>query len=370
MSTSVKTCARCGQEKVVTEFERDRRICLVCRGRKSLAKRDVLTAPPKTAGLVDRLRALLKQSKRYWSESELSDHFNVGVSAIRTALDELRHRHKLNIHRDEEAAALTEAPEPLEPSRLDVTQWQGQRVRIGVIGDNHLASAYERLDILNALFDWYAQEGVSLVYQCGNIIEGEARFNRFDLKAHGLEEQAYYLAQHWPQREGILTQFITGDDHEGWFTQREGVDVGRYIQSVLEYKGRSDLRYIGHMEHDVLLSDRAFIRFVHPGGGSVYAHSYTMQKLVESLDESHLPAAIFAGHFHKLGYNVPRGIHCVQVGATQEQTPFLRKRRIEVHLGGTLVEFTVGQDGLLHDFTLRIERFVSGGWRYVWPGRV
>lgn len=138
----------------------------------------------------------------------------------------------------------------------------------------HNCSKYARMDVLNALYDLWADQGITTVYQCGNMIDGEARFNKGDLLAYGIDGQGDYFVEHWPQRKGITTYFVTGDDHEGWYIQREQVNIGELLEQKARKAGHTDLVYLGHMEHDIVLQapkGRAILRLIHAGGGSSYA---------------------------------------------------------------------------------------------------
>src|SRR5262249_61724245 len=46
-------------------------------------------------------------------------------------------------------------------------------IAFGVTTDNHLCNTHSRLDVLNSLYDEFAREGVSVVFNCGNAIDGE-----------------------------------------------------------------------------------------------------------------------------------------------------------------------------------------------------
>lgn len=77
---------------------------------------------------------------------------------------------------------------------------------------------------------------------------------------------------------------------------------------------------------------------VHPGGGSAYATSYTVQKIIESLDGGEKPAVGLYGHYHKMMAMNVRNVWAVQTGCCQDQTTFMRKKRLEAHVGGTLLD--------------------------------
>jgi len=41
--------------------------------------------------------------------------------------------------------------------------------------------------------------------------------------------------------------------------------------------------------------------------------------------------------FHKFDYSYLRNVYIIQGGCTEDQTPFLRKKRIEAHVGGVVL---------------------------------
>ena len=224
------------------------------------------------------------------------------------------------------------------PQHMFTTEPDGT-FTFGACGDQHLCSKYERLDVNEALYDSYAAAGCRVVLNTGNWIDGEARFNVHDLHTRGFAAQLRYLAHAYPRRSGIMTYAVTGDDHEGWYAQREGIDVGSAAERAFRDAGRLDWVNLGYMEAPVLLKHAAsgraaVISVVHPGGGSSYALSYAIQKIIESLDGGEKPAVGLYGHYHKLWSGNIRNVWCIQTGCGQDQTPFMRKKKLEAHVGG------------------------------------
>lgn len=218
------------------------------------------------------------------------------------------------------------------------------RYRFGWLGDTHLCSKYARLDVLADLYARFAEADIDRIFHAGNWIDGECRFNKFDLLVHGMDAQIRYLRDHYPVApQGLVTYAIAGDDHEGWYCQREGVDIGKYAENELRAGGRTDWVNLGYMEAFVPLQHaqsgkRSHLHLVHPGGGSAYATSYTVQKLVESYSGGSKPAVLLAGHYHKLEFINIRNVWTIQTGCTQDQTPFARKKRLQYSLGGGVCE--------------------------------
>lgn len=254
---------------------------------------------------------------------------------------------RLSLTTSPEAPQRTEATQPTKDTPLPASRIAGASVTFGALGDSHLCSRYERLDILDALYDAYADAGITDVYHTGNYVDGEARFNFSDIHTHGLDNQLVYFAEKYPKRAGISTHFIAGDDHEGWYQQRNDLNVGEHTEDIARRNGRTDLHYLSYMESDVaLLGGLVKVRVLHAGGGSGAAISLTSQRIVDSYHEREKPHILLVGHYHKSEY-LPdyKGVHIIQTGTTQEQTPFMRKKRLAAHLGGWIVKVTVQPDG-------------------------
>lgn len=269
---------------------------------------------------------------------EMADSIGTTASAVRRAVSEIKRRGTLilELPGDHFAQGSTAV---LEPGRFELkgdakAEWTHH---FGVVSDNHLCNRNSRLDVLNAAYDHFERQGIATVFNCGNWIDGEARFNKQELvTAPGMDRQLDYMIDMYPQREGITTRYIAGDDHEGWYAQREGVEIGRYLQMKAEDQGRHDLQYLGYGECDVALkcgSGQAAMRVLHPGGGSAYATSYAAQKIVESYQGGEKPHVILIGHYHKFEYGYPREVHCIQTGCTEDQSLFMRKNKIAAHVG-------------------------------------
>lgn len=214
----------------------------------------------------------------------------------------------------------------------------------GALGDSHLGSKYERLDVLNDLYDRYEAAGVDRVFHTGNWIDGDEPKNRHDIAVHGMEPQLDYLAENYPIRKGITTYAVTGEDHEGWWTRSEGIDIGRRAEQTMRDHGRTDWINLGFMESHVRLVNANsgashVVAVVHPGGGTSYALSYSIQKIIEALEGGEKPAVGLYGHYHKLWAGNIRNVWVVCTGAQQDQTVFTRNKvKQEVHVGGTMIE--------------------------------
>lgn len=316
-------------------------------------------------------KGIIKQTKsKKHSVIDLANMFNVGPNTITENIERLGKKGYVINAKDDIVYVGHDGDNPVK--QIDISKFfnaqsekvyllrKGERVELdgfnykfGAIADTHLGSKYERLDVLNALYDIFEREEVKIVLHGGNYVDGEFRFNKFETKTHGFDEMIDYFLKNYPKREGIKTLFISGDDHEGWWTQQTGIDPGRVIEERQKSYGRNDLVYLGYQEADLELQSKkgsALLKILHGGKGTSYADSYRTQKMVESLQEGEKPHILLVGHYHKAIYHTPRGVHTLLLGCTQDQTRFMRKNEIKAYVGGWLVELNQSPNGEINRF--------------------
>ena len=351
---SFSTCARVVRDiKSELSFEGIKPISPVIEKRNTLDilkkkendKVKIISCLSKKPHTVDNLSFLLKEPNEY----------------IRYILDEIKHE-RYNLLETDDHISLETAARTGGFSKIDLTKFNNKVYRIGGISDNHLNSKFERLDVLHAIYDVFEKEGITEVFNGGNWIEGDARFNRYEVKNRGASKQVDYFIQNYPQRKGIITYYIAGDDHEGWYWQREGLNIGEYTEMKALKAGRNDLKYLGYVEADVEFQARngvAKMKLMHAGGGSAYAVSYSPQKMIESFQGGEKPQILLLGHYHKADYFCYRDVHCVQLGCTQNQSTFMRKKKIQAHIGGWIIEFQQAEDGSINRFKVEYLSFFN-----------
>jgi hypothetical protein len=304
-----------------------------------------------------RVRTYLTGSRA--TEGELADYFDCAPKTIRAALGELKAQACALDCEDGRYGILNTIRPVIEPVRETMQELgaRGGHFVIGHTADWHVGSKYCRQDVITKLYEWYKAEGVSKVYLAGNWIDGEAQFNQFDLDTHGMTAQVQKFIQVCPQIPGIDTEVLSGDDHEGFYVQREGVNIGQLLELEAHQAGRQDITDIGYMERDIELAPGQAMRIIHAGGGSAYAISYKAQKYAESLQGGEKPRIVVMGHYHKYDFCYPREIYVLQPGCCQDQTPFMRKRQIQAHVGGCIMDIHINDDGILDDVGCRFKSF-------------
>ena len=213
-------------------------------------------------------------------------------------------------------------------------------IKFGVTSDRHVGSLYHNGEALNAFYDYAKEQGVKMIFDAGDMLDGHKiyRGQEFELRDLGLERQLDRITKDSPR--GIETHFITGN-HDDSFKHAAGADVGRAIAAAIpgyHFIGSTKARYIWKTPNGDCIFD-----LLHPGGGTAYALSYKVQKIIDSLEGGTKPDVLAIGHFHKAEL-LPsyRNVCGLQAGTFQMQTPFMARLGTPAHVGGWIVEIKIG----------------------------
>lgn len=191
-------------------------------------------------------------------------------------------------------------------------------IKLLMISDTHLASKYDRVDILRYLYQKAEDEQIDFILHSGDLTEGKS--NRPD-QIYSLKEASYtgqrdYAIDKYPKSD-IPTYIIAGN-HDLWWVKQCGADIVRDICNH-----RQDLIYLGSDCEDLKIG-KLKIRLYHGKGGQAYAKSYKLQKYLDSIPSDELPHILQTGHIHQAFYLKQGNTHCFQTSCLQDLTPFER----------------------------------------------
>jgi hypothetical protein len=232
--------------------------------------------------------------------------------------------------------------------------WNGDKIiRFGLCGDAHIGSKFVQLGLLNKAFDIYEREGITDVYDLGDLTEGENMRpgHTYECYVHGGDEYVDEVIKNYPKRKGITTQYILGN-HDMSFIKHGGGNIARPISTA-----RSDMVYLGIEQAYVKLTPNCILELRHPGSGSAYAISYKPQKIIDAMPGGEKPNILAIGHFHKLEYLFYRNIHAFQTGTTQAQSNFMRNQSIAAHIGFWIITVYVNDTGEVTEIIPRLIPF-------------
>lgn len=304
----------------------------------------------------DAIRIIKSRRSKPFTLDFLASKLKTNEDNAKRVINHLSHHDGYNIVSVGDRWQLLDTLPPAEPLKLK--RLLGKEYVFGVVADTHMVNKHHRSDVLEAAYDVFQKRGIKSVLHAGNIIDGEFKFNKYELECIGAHNQCQFVADHYPQRNGITTYFVTGECHEGWYQSRQGIKIGWYIQKVCEDIGRKDLKWIGHIEADIILEQqigKTRIRVMHPGGGTPYALSYPSQKMVESFQGGEKPNILIMGHYHKFDFNYQREVACLMAGCVEDQTPFMRKNKLAAHVGFSILTIGARLDGTAG--SIRVEFF-------------
>jgi hypothetical protein len=229
-------------------------------------------------------------------------------------------------------------------SNIHTNKWSGDKVlRFALCGDNQENSKYTQITHLHAFYDILAEEGIKVVYHTGDIDEGEdmRQGHKYECYDQGADNHVENIARNYPKRDGIMTEFITGN-HDWSILKKVGYDIGVAIAAK-----RPDMKYLGQGNAIISLTPNCTVELRHPGDGTAYAISYKSQKMIEAIQGGYKPNILAIGHYHKAEYIFYRNIHCFQTGCFQAQTPWMVGKSIAAMVGGWIVEVHVDGEGTI-----------------------
>lgn len=225
--------------------------------------------------------------------------------------------------------------------------WNGEKViRFGGVSDTHFCNKWQQLTFLNYLYDIFEREGITKVYHAGDISDGFYK-NRpghiYELIPGliGVDAQADYIIDKYPYREGITTEYITGN-HDDTHIMNGGANIGKMIA-----RDRPDMVYLGMNNAKIHLTPNCILEVNHPTDGAAYALSYTLQKLIDAMMGGEKPNILLNGHHHKVMYLFYRNIHAFEMGTTEAQTPWMKGKKLAAMCGGWIIEIHVDKEGTI-----------------------
>ena len=226
-------------------------------------------------------------------------------------------------------------------NKITIESAPSNTIKFGLTGDRHVGSLYQHAAALDAFYRYASDQGVSVVLDVGDIIDGHKVYKgqEFELRDLGLEAQLARLANDAPR--SIRTRFITGN-HDASFKNLAGVPVGKLVEQTCvgyEFLGEEQARVQFRTPNGTFN-----VMLIHPGGGSAYSLSYRPQKITEALEGGTKPDLLAIGHYHKAEFMPSyRNVAVVQVGTFQKQTPFMARQGLAAHVGGWIMTVTVGK---------------------------
>ena len=124
-----------------------------------------------------------------------------------------------------------------------------------LISDLHLGTKEERLDLLNLAYDYAIKNGIHIIINGGDLINGLTSERKNTCKTH-LSQCEYFIENH-PFVEGILNICVLGN-HDIKSLNKEGINFARILENY-----RPDFAIAG-IENGHILVKNDLINMYHP----------------------------------------------------------------------------------------------------------
>ena len=218
--------------------------------------------------------------------------------------------------------------------------------RFGYFSDPHVGEKKFKEDVWVKMCRTFISEGIDMVYGAGDNLEGMSgrEGQIYDLAQIGFNAQANYLAELVNAFPQLQFNCIDGN-HDGWYNQKNnaGVIVGEEMRTRCP-----NWHFLGQMEADVELAPGITMKLFHANDGTAYAHSYKLQKLMESFTGGEKPNIVLSGHYHKHMAMWSRNIFGVEAGTLCGQTGWMRGKKIQAHIGYGIMDVWYNKTGVDH----------------------
>jgi predicted phosphodiesterase len=255
---------------------------------------------------------------------------------------------KRSITPEEAQKVLKNADKFYEKKNVVYNLETGTEFEFALIGDTHMGNHHYESSALKEFYRYCAKQGIKNVYHCGDLVDGLHVHpgSEFEQYALGFSEQVKDVVENYPHFKNVKTYFILGN-HDLFFYKTAGANIGDLIS-----KEREDMICLGRDEADILIGNGTKLRIAHPGGGSSYATSYRLQKLIESISGGDKPNIYAAGHYHKSLQMTYRNVIGFLVGCFESQTDFMKSKGLSASVGGYIVRGKSGKHGGVKEITV------------------
>lgn len=226
-----------------------------------------------------------------------------------------------------------------------------EHLKLLLISDTHLASKYDRVDILKYLYSKAEDLNTNYILHSGDVVDGKSNRPQhiYELKETSYTGQRDYVIDKYPKSE-IPTYMISGNHEAMWYKQC-GADILKDVATI-----RDDLHYLGSECEDLQIGNLK-IRLRHGAGGNAYAKSYRLQKYLDSIPAEELPHILQTGHIHQAFYMKQGKTHCFQTSCLQDLTPYERSMGFNNDKSVWWVNVDFDDKGNVYNISQELEEF-------------
>ena len=296
--------------------------------------------------ILNKLVYLIRKKKtlaQVCEELELKDYEVIGLTKM---------LHEQGYLVDYAGGELIKLSTPPKQDDIYLVQEPEDYIKLCLISDTHLCSKYDRLDILNYIYDKADKKGIKYILHSGDFTDGKSTRPEhvYELKEHSLEGQVDYCVEKYPRSDKITTYVISGN-HDDWWYKSTGSEIVRMISDK-----RDDIVYLGPDCADMKIG-KLKIRLYHGKSGQAYAKSYKLQKYLDSIPVNERPSILQTGHIHQAFYMKQDDTHCFQTSCLEDSTPYTKAMGLANDKSIWWVEAGIDKQGHIQEIHTELETF-------------
>ena len=297
---------------------------------------------------------------------QISNAFDRGPDIIRERLEEMEEGGYNLVIGKNSFSVITSTVPNVNPPPINISELMGKHFCIAIASDWHTGSKHAQPTHLNEFLKLATEEyGVRHVFVPGDptdgaYVYGPKHIDNLIPQVRPLnrkrtwqtaEAQVALADIYAPKIEGV-EYFVMGGNHDRSLITNSGKDPVRMLCDR-----RNDMHYGGYDVWSIRLTEKSYIRLVHPSGGVSYARSYKLQKGIESLAFESLREAmvenvppmvslLVMGHFHLTNHTPEPPLHGILAGCFQGQTNYLKVKNLMPHVAGIIIEMQFDNRGI------------------------
>ena len=321
----------------------------------------------------------------------LANKFDRSPKAIQEKLNEMEGK-SYNLVISKQSFAVVTSTAPAAPSDISITELAGKSINLAIASDWHAGSkhsqptrlkqfikyAYEEYDVRHFFVPGDPMDG-AYVYgpkHLDNLIPQVRPLNR--KRVWMTVDAQTQLADSYAPQLPDAQYYIMGGNHDKSLFTNSGLDAIRILCDR-----RDDFNYGGYNVWAIRLTEKSYIRLMHPTGGVAYARSYKLQKGIENLafealrqamieDTAPMTSILVMGHFHLTNHSPEPPLHGVLAGCFQGSTDYLKTKNLVPHIAGLIIEIQIGKYGKLSQVAHRPIYFeeITDDWKDHWTPQI
>lgn len=231
------------------------------------------------------------------------------------------------------------------------------RYRVAHLTDMHFGSRHCDVAAMRDFLRYAEAAGCVAGLCTGDVTDGHSPKLTFDQTAVGLDDQLDVALD--AMRGTRLPWFAITGNHDGYHSSNTGIDTGRVTAERMQAAG-INWKHVGVCVGDVVVHGARFhLWHPHGGAGTRNAVRRVMNDRAEDMARNdNVPHALLLGHFHKhtsfTAY--PERTFCASGGTFQRKgSEFANRIAREWDIGGSIISFTVGDDGKPREFSAEFQ---------------